>query len=147
MDDAFDEFKEGLISPLLGVIILLFLFVFEKIFIALKNVSVPNNTFVSSQIITPDTGLLFLVIFSIALTLKEAFTDIGQSYNNPTLGIAKIIGTIVGTIVFWTVLVNISAIVGSSQLELVLTFILAVGAPLFGILLKYKLRKTPLERT
>ena len=135
----FDEFRMGLISPIIGIVISILIYVLTVISNVTKIIT-PNNSFTKGLWFTPDTMISFFIIFSVIIVLIEFFMDLGQSYVSPSSGIAKICGTLFGTILFWGVLVQISTIIGSSQSDLVISFLLAIGAPLLGIYLRHKFR-------
>ena len=139
-NDLVEEFKEGLISPIQGVMITLVFYASTLIITAIKNIT-PNNSFTNKLIITPDSFLIFLAIFIVVLTIIDAIKDVGQSYYNPSTGIVKIFGTICGTILFWGVLVQITKMSGGSQFDVILASILAIGSPVLGIYLRYKLKR------
>jgi succinate dehydrogenase/fumarate reductase cytochrome b subunit len=139
-NDPVEEFKEGVISPIQGVMVTLFFYIFTLIVAALKNAT-PKNSFTDKLIITPDSFIILLAILIIVLTIFDAIKDIRQSYYNPPIGIAKTFGTIVGTAVFWWVLVQITIISGGSQFDVIVASILAIGSPLMGIFLRNKLNK------
>lgn len=139
VDDLFKEFKEGIISPIEGSIISVLFYAFTLILTTLKNIT-PNNSFTNKLIITPDIFILFLAIFIIALTVIESIKDASRSYSSPSTGIAKIIGTICGTILFWQVLTQMMNIIGGSQFDIVVASALAIGSPILGIYLRYKLK-------
>ena len=139
-DDLVDEFKDGFVSPLIGIVVTVLFYACTQIFIALKAIQIPNNPFSNGLTFTPDTGLLFVGIFALVTTIIEVFTDIGQSYKHPSLGVAKVAGVLCGTLLFWGALVNITSITGGTYFDLALSVALAFGAPLFGIYLRYKFR-------
>jgi hypothetical protein len=138
MTNLLKVFMAGVISPLYGIIITLMIFVCTQIILVTKNIT-PNNSFSNGLWFSADNGLYFLGIFALVMTLIMIFTDIGESYINPSSGIVKISGTIIGTLLFWGSLMQISKIIGSSEVDIILSFILAVIAPIFGIYLRYKL--------
>jgi hypothetical protein len=142
LDDLVDEFKDGGVSPVLGAVVSIFFYAFAQIFIALKAIQLPHNSFTNGQIFTftPDTGLLFIGIFAVVVTVREFFSDIGGSYSHPILAVAKLAGLFCGIILFWGFLINISQITGGSNLDIVLSIALAFGAPILGIYLRYKYR-------
>jgi len=138
--DLFGEFKEGIISPIQGAIISVLFYAFTLFLTAIKNIT-PTNPFIKEMIITPDIFILFLAIFIVALTVIDSIKDVSQSYSSPSTGIAKFFGTICGTILFWQVLIQITTISGGSQFDVIIASILAIGSPMLGIYLRYKLKE------
>lgn len=143
--NVFDDLREGFIKPLRDSLISLVIYELLQIPIILQKAMPisPNSPFGSSAIISINNSLLFISIFILVTTLIEIGTDVKYAYNKPVNAIFQIVGIIIGTVVFWGSLRELQIIAGGSDVEVILTFIISLGAMIIGIYLRHirKIRK------
>ncbi len=130
-----DVFMESLVAPIQGIILSLLVYIANLVITTIQNAT-PRTPFTNEIIISPNMYLAFLAFLVVALTARDAILDFSESYREISAGVVKIFGTICGTLVFWQVLILITKIIGGSQTDVIFATILAIGAPLIGILIR-----------
>lgn len=139
----FEDFMMGLVKPLCDLLFSLFFYAISVVISSIQ--STMSNLHSSSNWnnnFTTLDPLLFLAIFCVVSILSEVIMGIKMGFNRPFNAFSKILGIFFGICIFWGFLGISYSTIGSSPIEVIVSFIITCGCSVSGILLRCAMTNT-----